>query len=404
MERKQCCVKLSVQPSRGLMDEKFIVRVQSVPPGFNLTVHALHHCEDGHSWEAYGHYTADATGTVNVSEDPSLGGTYSGVEPMGLLWSLRPVPGSKTGLRMRKMNVQTPMEVTVSVYQGHMTEGFVDQVPLASVLVERWYIAPGIRRIPVTEGGLTATLFLPPGPGPFPGVLDLWGGGGNLVEYRSALFACHGLASLALDYLTPKITKETGKMVDNEYIETAYRVLQQHPQVLGSSIAMLGLSFGTSVTLKMAVYSEVIKLRCAVCISGSHVQPVDGSLEQIMDFFHKSSSWQAQKQLLLDRLENLENRSRRCNLSTQSYAQIIVRFCYSYFSLVNHMIKNTAYRVLQQHPQVLGSSIAMLGFSLGTSVTLKMAVYSEVIKVRQSVFPTEVDSICGGKKTDVHRV
>ncbi|XP_035498811.1 peroxisomal succinyl-coenzyme A thioesterase isoform X1 [Scophthalmus maximus] len=290
MERKQCCVKLSVQPSRGLMDEKFIVRVQSVPPGFNLTVHALHHCEDGHSWEAYGHYTADATGTVNVSEDPSLGGTYSGVEPMGLLWSLRPVPGSKTGLRMRKMNVQTPMEVTLSVYQGHMTEGFVDQVPLASVLVERWYIAPGIRRIPVTEGGLTATLFLPPGPGPFPGVLDLWGGGGNLVEYRSALFACHGLASLALDYLTPKITKETGKMVDNEYIETAYRVLQQHPQVLGSSIAMLGLSFGTSVTLKMAVYSEVIKLRCAVCISGSHVQPVDGSLEQIMDFFHKNAA------------------------------------------------------------------------------------------------------------------
>lgn len=34
-----------------------------------------------------------------VSECPSLGGTYSGLEPMGLLWSLRPVPGSKPGLR-----------------------------------------------------------------------------------------------------------------------------------------------------------------------------------------------------------------------------------------------------------------------------------------------------------------
>ncbi|XP_028255287.1 acyl-coenzyme A thioesterase 1-like [Parambassis ranga] len=98
MDRKQCCVKLSVQPSRGLVDEKFVVLVQNAFPGFQLTIHTHHQCEDGHSWEAFGHYTADATGTVNVSEDPSLGGTYSETEPMGLLWSLRPVPGSKPGL------------------------------------------------------------------------------------------------------------------------------------------------------------------------------------------------------------------------------------------------------------------------------------------------------------------
>lgn len=61
------------------------------------------------------------------------------------------------------MNVQTPMELTVSVYQGHRSEGFADQVPLVGAVVERWYMAPGVRRIPVTEDRLTATLFLPPG-------------------------------------------------------------------------------------------------------------------------------------------------------------------------------------------------------------------------------------------------
>lgn len=156
--------------------------------------------------------------------------------------------------RMRKMNVQTPMEVTISVCQGHRTEDFGDEVLLASVLVERWYMAPGVRRIPVSEDGLTATLFLPPGtamrrvwskasllflvsaetlqatmtkccsylsegPGPFPAVLDLWGGGGKLVEYRASLLASHGFASLALDYLTPKITIETGEMVGDDYFE-----------------------------------------------------------------------------------------------------------------------------------------------------------------------------------------
>ncbi|XP_070828599.1 peroxisomal succinyl-coenzyme A thioesterase-like [Chaetodon trifascialis] len=289
MDRRRC-VKLSVKPSRGLVDEKFVVLVQNVPPGFQLTIHALHKCEDGHSWEAFAHYTANAAGSVNVSEDPSLGGTYSGVEQMGLLWSLRPVPGSKPALRMRKENVQTPMEVTISVYQGHQTEGFMDQVQLAGAVVERWYMAPGVRRVPITEGGLTATLFLPSGPGPFPGILDLWGGGGKLVEYRAALLASHGFASLALDYLTPKITIETGKMVENSYFEMAYRVLEQHPQILGSRIAMLGLSFGTSITLKMAVYSKVMKLRCAVSISGSHVQPIHGSVEQMLNAFTEKAS------------------------------------------------------------------------------------------------------------------
>jgi len=36
---------------------------------------------------------------VLVCKDVCVGGTYSGQEPMGLLWSLRPVPGSRTGLR-----------------------------------------------------------------------------------------------------------------------------------------------------------------------------------------------------------------------------------------------------------------------------------------------------------------
>ncbi|XP_049429461.1 peroxisomal succinyl-coenzyme A thioesterase-like [Epinephelus fuscoguttatus] len=290
MDVKQHCVRLSVKPSRGLVDEKFTILVQNVFPGSYLTIHALHQSEEGHSWEAFAHYTANATGTVNVSEDPSLGGTYSGVEPMGLLWSLRPVPGNNPGLRLRKMNVQTPMEVTILVYEGHQTEGFTDQVPLAGVVVERWYMVPGVRRIPVTEDGLTATLFLPPGPGPFPGVLELWGGGGKLVEYRAALLASHGFASLALDYLTPKITMETGKMVDNEYFERAYRVLEQHPQVLSDRIAILGISFGACVVFKFAVYSQVMKVRCVVAISGIHEQPLDGTIADILAHYYKNAA------------------------------------------------------------------------------------------------------------------
>nr|XP_057942357.1 peroxisomal succinyl-coenzyme A thioesterase-like isoform X2 [Doryrhamphus excisus]XP_057942358.1 peroxisomal succinyl-coenzyme A thioesterase-like isoform X2 [Doryrhamphus excisus] len=272
MEAKHRAVQLTVRPSRGLVDEKFVITVQNAPPGVQLTVHAFHRCEDGHGWESFAHYVSDVGGAIDVSRDSSQGGTYSWVEQMGLMWSLRPVPGSKPGLRLRKMNVETPMEFTISVHGGYITEGFMDRVALASQVVERWYMAPGVRRIPVTENGLSATLFLPSGSGPFPGVLDLWGGGGSLVEIRSALLASHGFASLALNYLSPRISQETGKMVDDSYFETALRVLQRDPNVVGTRTALVGLCLGSSFCLKMAAYSSP-QPRCLVCVSGTHVIP-----------------------------------------------------------------------------------------------------------------------------------
>lgn len=54
----------------------------------------------------------------------------------------------------------------------------------------------------VLKVSLLPPVLLSPGPGPFPGVLDMWGGGGGLVEYRSAMLASHGYVSLALEYLS----------------------------------------------------------------------------------------------------------------------------------------------------------------------------------------------------------
>jgi len=70
-----------------------------------------------------------------------------------------------TPLRLRKKVPGTPVVVTLSVYEGFQTQGFTDGPPLASSVVERWYLAPGVRRVELTEGGVTGTLFLPPGRG-----------------------------------------------------------------------------------------------------------------------------------------------------------------------------------------------------------------------------------------------
>ncbi|KAJ7997654.1 hypothetical protein DPEC_G00214380 [Dallia pectoralis] len=288
MTGKAPSVFLVIHPSRGQIDEKLSIIVKHLTPKQEITLHALTCSDDGDYWEAFGHYVSDVTGLINVDTDASLGGTYDGLEPMGLLWSMKPVPGSRTGLRLRKTDVSTPTVVHISVYRGHMDLGFKEETALACVVVERSYMAPGVRRVEITELGVTGTLFLPPGPGPFPALLDLWGGGGGLVEYRSALLASHGFASLALEYMAPRPSEGTTSHVGYTYFEAAFTVLKRHPQVFGDRIAILGLSFGTSVGLKMAVYSSVIQLRCLVCVSGSHVQPVEGSLTDVFAEFNKN--------------------------------------------------------------------------------------------------------------------
>ncbi|KAK5849040.1 hypothetical protein PBY51_008715 [Eleginops maclovinus] len=268
---------LSVHPSRALVDEAFKVLVVNLPPGSPVTLHSLHQSEDKDYWEAYGHYVSDHRGTVSVADDLSCGGTYTGKEAMGLLWSMRPVPGSREGLRLRKLNVCIPQLVNISVYSGHVGGGFREQAPLASALTERWYMAPGVRRIEIKEKGVRGTLFIPHGPGPFPGLLDMWGGGGGLLEYRAALLASHGYASMALMYFDPSEINSAGLQFN--YFETAFNIIKDHPQVISDRVGIFGLSLGSIVTFTLAAWSKLIKPRCCVCISGSHIFARGGTSE-----------------------------------------------------------------------------------------------------------------------------
>ncbi|XP_060759118.1 acyl-coenzyme A thioesterase 1-like isoform X1 [Neoarius graeffei] len=283
-----CCLRplLLVEPTRGLVDEKLRIAVTNLNPKQEVTLYCLHHSESKDIWEAFGHYVSNEQGTLTVEKDSSVGGTYTGVESMALMWSLRPVQGSRAGLRLQKQDVLSPMIFHISVYNGHISQDFNQLTPLVTSVIERWYMAPGVQRVHVREKGVRGTLFIPPGPSPFPGVLDLWGGGGGLVESRAALLASHGFLAFALEYITQ------GEIIamNSTYFEVAYQILQEHPMVLRDRLALLGFSFGGSVALSLAAYS--VKPRCCICISSNHLIPVRNTLsetiEELISLSHKA--------------------------------------------------------------------------------------------------------------------
>ncbi|XP_075886496.1 acyl-coenzyme A thioesterase 1-like [Nelusetta ayraudi] len=254
---------LSVSPRRALVDEKLTVLVENLRPGLPVTLRSLHLSEDEHYWEAYGHYISNHRGAVSVADDLSFGGTYTGKEAMGLVWGMRPVPGSHDALRFTKRNVCSPLLVNFSVYSSHHVGDFRELAPLASTLVERWYIAPGVQRIDVREKGVRATLFIPPGPGPFPALLDLWGLGGGLLEYRASLLASHGYAVMALHYIDS--SRVTSADTEMETFETAFSFLKDHPQVISDKVGMFGFSSGSVVTIFLMAESAVVKASNMSC-------------------------------------------------------------------------------------------------------------------------------------------
>ncbi|XP_034388940.1 bile acid-CoA:amino acid N-acyltransferase-like [Cyclopterus lumpus] len=270
---------LTATPLRALMDEQISIIGRFLTPQCPVTVCAQMHSDDGDLWEAFAHYNTNADGTVNLTRDRSVGGSYLGCEPMGLFWGLQPAPGSREGLRLRKKNVETPYVMLMSLLEGHVSPSEKQSTELAAVIAERWYMAPGVRRIEIRKDGVVGTLFLPPGPGPFPAMLDLWGMGGGLMEYRSALFASKGYASFSLAYFGHKDLSGPEKSVNvgDSYFKSAYHLLQDHRQVSADRIGIIGLSFGVYLSLRIAIQAGV-KPSCLICING----PV-GSLMKLSD-------------------------------------------------------------------------------------------------------------------------
>lgn len=69
------------------------------------------------------------------------------------------------------------------------------------------------------------------GSGPFPGLIDLYGSGGGLVEYRASLLASRGFMTLALAYMAFEDLPAMPEILELSYFEEAVNFLRKQPQV-----------------------------------------------------------------------------------------------------------------------------------------------------------------------------
>ncbi|XP_053387306.1 uncharacterized protein LOC123563546 [Mercenaria mercenaria] len=261
-------VSIIVDKEDALVDEVINITLNGLQEKQHVTVRAEVN-EKGQIFAGSGCFVADDNGTIDISTQPSTHGTYEGVSQMGLFWSMRSAPGMAKGMRLITKNASAPLLTDITVFPGHLTfeETYtLDINHLSSKKIRRWYMAKGVQKIKVRSGRIRGTLFLPPGRGPFPGVIDMFGVVGSCIEFRAALLASRGFASIALAYFLYEDLPNNLEKLELEYFMEAVDWLSSQTFVDGDNIGVIGVSKGGEVALNLGFYSN--KIKSVVSVNG----------------------------------------------------------------------------------------------------------------------------------------
>uniref|UniRef100_A0A8C5M1B0 Uncharacterized protein n=1 Tax=Leptobrachium leishanense TaxID=445787 RepID=A0A8C5M1B0_9ANUR len=254
----------AITPEVALADEPVKIHAWGLLPKHLITFRAWLKDEKGHLFHSRAFYKSDKEGKVDLDHAAAIGGDVQGVYPMGLLWTLSP---TTPFVKLIKRDTMSPFHIHLELYLGVQVYQPLRDPPVVTRILEIWYVAPGVQRLQVREGRVRGSLFLPPGEGPFRGIIDLYGIHGGLLEYRSSLLASRGFACLALAYFAYDDLPPVLESVDLKYFEEAAHLLLQNPKVSGDGVGIMSLSKGAEIALAMAAYLPQVK--ATVCINGS---------------------------------------------------------------------------------------------------------------------------------------
>ena len=105
----QMCT-IEAQPAIGMVDSEVCITIGGLNPYQKVTLHSFTIPNKKKSFEAVAHYIADKNGKIDVTTQPSLGGSYQGVHPMGFIWAMKPSPGNAHS-RFMKFDVSVAMVI-----------------------------------------------------------------------------------------------------------------------------------------------------------------------------------------------------------------------------------------------------------------------------------------------------
>lgn len=252
-------LEILVDRPESLSDEALKLALVGCRPGESVEISSTRIDYNHRFWRAWGRYRADAKGRVELARDAPLEGSYGGVSPMGLFWSMALMEDEAPPLPPREIAEGLTMR-----FHAHS----LDRELRAETEVRRALLGPGVTSHALEEDGLVGRLFLPEGKGPHPVVIALSGSSGGLNLPIAALLASHGYAALALGYFGLPGLPKSLDAIPLEYFETAIAWLRRQPALFSDFIAVTGMSRGGELSLLLGASFPAIRAVVAYVASG----------------------------------------------------------------------------------------------------------------------------------------
>ena len=142
--RCKCARKIIVEPQTSLVTDRVSIYGEGFEANEAITTQASVRCESENlSFKSFGHFMTSQASCYDLSQQESVGGTYTGIDEMGLFWSASKVGDSYDGINMT--NANEILNYTFSVFNGHLNEGGLDSMsPINSVNLQRKFLAENV--------------------------------------------------------------------------------------------------------------------------------------------------------------------------------------------------------------------------------------------------------------------
>ncbi len=232
--------KIVVTPEHPLVDESVEIVISNLPANQQIIIEASCKDKDNNAWTSRATFQTDDKGIINVAKQAPIEGSYKGIDPMGLVWSIAPADKEV----LQRTGALNTYEIELSVFSK-------DKL-LAKKTIHRLPVSPDVEKREIREEGIVGTLFYPKNIKNGPGIIVVGGSGGRIPEDFAQLLASHGYAVLALGFFRVEGLPKNLENIPLEYFENAMQWFKKQPQVDKNRVAISGRSRGGELVLLLA--------------------------------------------------------------------------------------------------------------------------------------------------------
>lgn len=256
----------------SFVDEKITVTVKNVPVGEDIRLVATSsdfYCINAKpnvgvksTWQAEATYAASGSDELCLDVAKAVGGDYTGIEPMGLFYAMKPVEiiAPENHFDLREIPLYDQYHITVSAYVG--------ETLLCETTLTRQYMAQTITSENVTKNNWCGRFFYDADSINRPSIIVLSGSDGRIEKAQAIaeVLTHYGFNTLAVCYFGLKGTAESLTAIPVTHIAEAIDFLKA--KTGNSQIGIYGRSKGGEYALLAA--SELQDITCAVANTPSH--------------------------------------------------------------------------------------------------------------------------------------